>query len=104
MLARLDPFEQGAQQVDKCFALVDPQTGQLPDRQTLITQLQRVGEQLKHWSGRIYQKLANNLTQWAHKLFSYQPLLQQAFTPLLAHYGQAAVHALSAIWQIEADQ
>jgi len=104
MMNRLDTFERWAQQVDDCFAFVDPETGHFPNSQTLIAQLQTVGEQMGHWSGRIYQKLAGNLTHWAHKLFSYQPLLQEAFSPLLVRYGHAAVHALSAIWQIEAHQ
>jgi hypothetical protein len=104
MMARLDTFEQWAQQVDESFALVDPETGHFPDGQTLIEKLQVVGEQMGHWSARIYQKLASNLTHWAHKLFSYQPLLQEAFSPLLLRYGHLAVHALSAIWQIEAHE
>jgi len=104
MVMRLDTFERWAQQVDECFAFVDYETGQLPDSQTLIAQLQTVGEQMSHWSGRIYQKLSSNLIHWAHKLFSYHPLLQEAFSPLLVRYGHTAVHALSAIWQIEAHE
>jgi len=104
MMNRLDTFERWAQQIDECFAFVDPETGHFPDSQTLIAQLQTVGEQMGHWSGRIYQKLAGHLAHWAHKLFSYHPHLQEAYSPLLVRYGQAAVHALSAIWQIEAHE
>jgi len=46
----------------------DPQLG--------AARLQTLGEQLSHWPGRIYEKLASNLTQWAKALFAYQPLLQ----------------------------
>lgn len=59
--------------------------------------------QLSSWKGRIYEKLASNLSQWAKALFAYVPLLQQALTPLIAHWGAPAIQALSRLWQIEAD-
>lgn len=104
MMERFDTFEQWAHQVDDCFALVEFESGQLPDPQALIVQLQRVGQQMAHWAGRIYQKLASNLIHWAHKLFTYQIPLQEALSPLLIRYGHTAVHALMALWQIESHQ
>lgn len=104
MMERFDTFEQWAHQVDDCFALVDFETGHFPNSQTIITQLQAIGEQMRHWSGRIYQKLASNLIHWAPKLLSYQAPLQEAFSSVFMHYGHSAVHALMAIWQIEAHQ
>ena len=103
-MEQLDAFEQMARRVDDCFALIDEQTGQLPDSAVCIAQLQEVGRQLASWSGRIYQKLASNLTNWAEKLFSYQLVLQQALLPLSTRYGQEAIAALCALWQIEAHE
>ena len=103
-MERLDAFEQMARRVDDCFALIDVQTGQLPDSAACRAQLQEVGRQLASWSGPIYKKLASNLTNWAENLFSYQPILRQALSPLWARYGQDAITALCALWQIEADE
>lgn len=104
MMYRFDTFEQWAQQIDDCFAFVDTQTGHFLDSQTLIAQLHTVGEQMSHWTGRIYQKLSRHLRHWADKLFSYRLPVQDAFSPFVEQYGPSAVHALSAIWQIEADE
>lgn len=100
----LDDFEQLARQVDDCFALIDVQTGHLPDSAVCIAQLQEVGQQLACWSGRIYRKLANNLIHWADNLFSYQQILRPALSSLFTQYGQEAVAALCALWQIEAKE
>lgn len=102
-IERFDAFERIARQVDNCFALIDWQTGHLQDTTTAIKQLQGLGQQLQSWSGRIYHKLSTNLTNWAPALFSYQPVLQQALLPLQQRYGQPALAALSALWQIEAN-
>ena len=101
-MERLATFSQLARQVDACFALIDVETGCLPDSAACSAQLQQVGQQLAHWPGRIYQKLASNLTHWAAKLFSYQPVLRTALVALADHYGAQAVAALSALWQLEA--
>ena len=69
-----------------------------------IEQLQALGQQLQGWSGRIYQKLAANLQNWATGLFSYQPVLAEALRPLQARYGPTAIAALARLWQIEANQ
>ena len=103
-MKRLDTFTQLARQVDDCFALIDPQTGQLPDSTASIAQLQNVGRQLVSWSGRIYRKLASNLMHWAEKLFTYQSVLRPALSRLSTQYGQQAVQALCALWQIEAHE
>ncbi len=103
-MEQLDAFEHLARQVDDCFALIDEQSGQLPDSAVCIAQLQEVGKQLASWTGPIYQKLASNLTNWAEKLFSYQLVLQQALSPLFTRYGQEAIAALCALWQIEANE
>ena len=100
---RFDAFAQIARQVDDCFALIEVQSGHLPDATTAIQQLQQLGQQLQSWSGRIYHKLSTNLTNWAPTLFSYQPVLQQALLPLHQRYGPQALTALSALWQIEAN-
>ena len=103
-IAQHDRFFQMARQVDEQFALIDLHSGQVRDPQLGAVRLQTLGEQLSHWPGRIYGKLASNLTQWAKALFAYQPLLQQALSPLLEQWGAPAIQALSRIWQIEADQ
>lgn len=103
-MGRLDAFEKWARQVDDCFSLIDVQTGQLPDSTVCLAQLQEVGRQLARWSGRIYQKLASNLTHWTENLFSYQPILGQALSALSTQYGQEATAALCALWQIEANE
>jgi hypothetical protein len=98
-----DAFDQIARQVDDWFALIDWQTGQLPDVTVGINQLQALAEQLQAGSGRIYNKLKTNLKNWAPLLFSYQPLLRQALQPLQHHYGDEAIAALCRMWQIETD-
>ena len=98
-----DAFYQIARQVDDCFALIDWQTGQLPDATAGINQLQALAERLQAWSGRIYQKLSTNLKNWAQALFSYQPVLRQTLQPLQLRYGDQAITALSRMWQLEAD-
>jgi len=103
-IAQHDRFFQIARQVDEQFALIDLQSGQVRDGLIGAARLQALGEPLSHWKGRIYQKLASNLTQWAKALFAYQPLLQQALAPLIEQWGAPVIQALSRIWQIEADQ
>jgi hypothetical protein len=103
-ITQFDAFYQIARQVDDWFALIDLPTGQVPDVTVGISQLQALAEQLQIWPGRIYQKLASHLNNWAPQLFSYQPLLRQALAPLQSRYGDQAIAALSRMWQIEADQ
>lgn len=103
-IAQFDAFYPLARQVDEWFALIDRDSGQLPDVMVGIDQLQAVGAQLQQWPGRIYQKLSANLKNWAPQLFSYQPLLRQALEPLQTRYGDQAIAALGRMWQIEADQ
>ena len=103
-MAQFDAFYRIARSVDDWFALIDLPSGQLPDVTTAISQLQAVAEQLQSWSGRIYQKLASNLKNWAPQLFSYHPLLHQALLPLQTRYGPQAIAALARMWQIETDQ
>jgi hypothetical protein len=100
---RFDAFYQIARQVDDCFALIDWQTGQLPDATVGINQLQALAEQLQAWSGRIYKKLSTNLKNWAQALFSYQLVLRQALQPLHIRYGDQAIMALARKWQLETD-
>lgn len=103
-VAQCDAFAQLARQVDDWFALIELSTGQLREVTEGIKQLQSLGEQLQGWSGRIYQKLATNLQNWAPGLFSYQPVLAEALRPLQARYGQPAITALCRLWQLEANQ
>jgi hypothetical protein len=103
-VAQCDAFAQLARQVDDWFALIDLSTGQLREVTEGITQLHSLGEQLQDWSGRIYQKLATHLQNWAPGLFSYQPVLAEALRPLQARYGQPALTALCRLWQLEANQ
>jgi len=103
-MAQFDAFYPIARKVDDCFALIDLESGQLPEVTAGIDQLQALGEQLQSWSGRIYQKLGRNLKNWAPQLFSYQPLLRQTLCPLQTRYGDKAIAALCRMWQIEADQ
>jgi len=98
-----DAFYQIARQVDDCFALIDWQTGQLPEVTAGINQLQALAAQLQDWSGPIYKKLSSHLKNWAPALFSYQPVLSQALQPLQIRYGDQAISALARMWQIETD-
>ncbi len=102
-IAQFDAFYQIARQVDDCFALIDWQTGHLPELTTTTNQLQALAEQLQGWSGRIYKKLSSNLKNWAPALFSYQPVLNHALQPLKTCYGDRAIAALACMWQIETD-
>jgi len=101
---RFDAFYRLARSVDDWFALIDLETGQLRDVEAGINQLQSLATALEGWSGRIYQKLASNLKNWAPQLFSYQPLLSQALQSLRSRYGAKPIAALCRMWQIEAEQ
>lgn len=101
---RFDAFYRLARSVDDWFALIDLETGQLRDVEAGINQLQSLATELAGWSGRIYQKLASNLKNWAPQLFSYQPLLAQALQSLRSRYGATPIAALCRMWQIEAEQ
>lgn len=103
-MAQVDTFYPIARAVDDCFALIDLTTGRLTDTDQAIACLQTLGVQLGTWSGRIYQKLAKNLQNWAPALFSYQQPLGHALTLLQAEYGDQAIAALARIWQCEADE
>lgn len=103
-VAQCDAFAHIARQVDNWFALIDLTSGQLQPVSEGVKQLQDLGEQLQGWSGRIYQKLATNLHNWAAALFSYQPILAEALRPLQTRYGQPAITALCQLWQLEANQ
>jgi hypothetical protein len=103
-MAHYDAFAQIARQVDDWFALIDLSNGQLQEVTEGIKQLHNLGQQLQGWSGRIYQKLATNLQNWASGLFSYQPVLAEALRPLQTRYGQPAITALCQLWQLEANQ
>ena len=103
-IAQVDTFYPIARAVDDCFALIDLQTGRLNDADQAHHCLQTLGAQLATWPGRIYQKLAKNLQNWASALFSYQRPLGHALAPLQAQYGGQAIAALSRIWQCEADE
>jgi len=102
-MARYDAFARIARQVDDWFALIELESGHLQDVAEGSRQLQALGQQLQGWSGRIYQKLAANLQNWAPGLFRYQPVLAQALQPLLARYGQPAICALCRLWQLQAN-
>jgi len=103
-ISQYDGFFQMAQRVDEQFALIDLESGQVRDPLCGAARLQELGAQLSQWKGRIYEKLASNLSHWAESLFAYQPLLQQALAPVVERWGAPALQALSRMWQIEADQ
>ena len=102
-LSKFDQFYILARQVDAQFALMDLESGQIRDPLVAAGVLRSVGKQLSQWEGRIYAKLSANLTNWADKLFAYQPILQQALVPLTDQWGNPAVQALARLWQLEAD-
>jgi hypothetical protein len=99
-----DQFLDIAQQVDAWFALIEIESGQLRDPVVGAESLRKLGEQLEAWKGRIYKKLSSNLIHFAEALFAYYPVLAQALSPLTEQWGEPAIHALSQIWQIEADE
>ena len=103
-VAQYDAFVDIARQVDDWFALIDLSSGHLPEVSQGIEHLQNLGQQLQGWTGRIYQKLATNLQNWASGLFSYQPVLAEALHPLQIRYGQPAMTALCRLWQLDANQ
>lgn len=103
-IARYDDFVALAEQVDAQFGLIDITSGEVRDPVAGADVLRQVGQQLQGWEGRIYQKLSRNLTNWADALFRYHAVLKDALAPVVAHWGQEAVHALSRIWQIETDE
>lgn len=103
-ITQVDTFTQIARQVDDHFALIDLASGCLPDAAAASRHLRVLAEQLSHLPGRIYQKLATNVQNWAPDLFSYQFALRQALAPLQGEYGQAAIAALCRLWQCQADQ
>jgi hypothetical protein len=102
-LAKFDQFDHLARQVDAQFGLMDLETGEIRDPAAGVAVLRSIGKQLNQWSGRIYAKLSANLTNWADHLFAYHPILDQALAPLREQWGAPALHALSCLWQLEAD-
>ena len=102
-MSKFDQFYHLARQVDAQFGLINLENGQLRDPVVAASLLRSVGTQLSQWEGRIYTKLSANLTNWADKLFAYQPILQQALAPLTEQWGTSALRALSCLWQLEAD-
>jgi hypothetical protein len=102
-LSKFDQFSDLARQVDAQFGLIDLETGQIRDPGAATSVLRSIGKQLGQWEGRIYTKLSANLTNWADKLFAYQPILQQALAPLTEQWGTSALQALARLWQLEAD-
>ena len=102
-LSKFDQFYGLAQQVDAQFGLIDLESGQIRDPVAAARVLRSVGKQLSQWEGRIYAKLSANLTNWADKLFAYQPILQQALAPLANQWGIPAMQALARLRQLEAD-
>lgn len=100
---KLDDFYRIARQVDDCFAIIDLTTGKLTNAEANKACLQAQGQKMATMSGRIYQKLAKHLQNWAAALFAYQEPLRHALTPLIEQYGQPAIAALCRIWQCEAD-
>ena len=103
-MQQADAFRVLARQVDAEFALIDKATGQVRDPQAGAEHLRAVGRQLQTWSGAIYQRLSTYLLNLADALFSYQPVLTQALAPLLERWGAGVIHALSRLWQLEADE
>lgn len=102
-LGRYDAFAAIARQVDTQFALIDLATGTVRHPQDAAATLRDLGEQLRSWSGRIYQKLSSNLRQWAEALFAYVPLLAAALQPLCDQWRDPAIRAVSRMWQVEAN-
>jgi hypothetical protein len=103
-VTRYDAFFQIARQVDDWFALINLESGQLRDPIEGAQSLRELGQQLEKWEGHIYQKLSRNLNSFARGLFSYQPVLAEALSPLIERWGTQAIQALSRIWQIETDE
>ena len=103
-VARYDAFAQIARQVDDWFALIDLDSGQLRHPEEGAQCLRNLGKQVGQWTGGIYQKLSRNLNSFAQGLFSYQPVLAQALSPLVSRWGSPPIQSLSRLWQIEADE
>ena len=102
-LTKFDQFDHLARQVDAQFGLMDLETGEIRDPAAGASILRSIGTQLSQWQGRIYAKLSANLTNWADHLFAYHPILDQALAPLREQWGTPALHALTCLWQLEAD-
>ncbi len=103
-VARYDALHAIAQQVDAQFALIDLANGALRDPVAGVECLRRLGQQLQTWVDRIYQKVSGYLLNLAESLFAYQPVLSQTLALLTERWGEAAIQALSRLWQIEADE
>jgi len=102
-VARYDAFHALARRVDAEFAMIEVTSGELRDPETSRVRSQALGEQLKVLAGRACKVLGTNLVNWAEGLLSYLPRLSQALAPLVQIWGQLAIHALSRIWQVQAE-
>jgi hypothetical protein len=102
-MTRYDRFHALAQEVDAEFAMIDLTTGALRDSESSATHLQTIGQRMQALLGRTCNVLGTSLTHWADGLVSYLPRLAQTLTPLIQTWGLAAVHALSRVWQVEAE-
>jgi hypothetical protein len=102
-ITRYDRFHALAQEVDAEFAMIDLATGALRDSASSAAHLQMIGQRMQALVGRTCNVLGTSLTHWADGLVSYLPRLAQTLTPLIKTWGLAAVHALSRLWQVEAE-
>jgi len=102
-IKRYDRFHLLARSVDAEFAMIEVTNGALRDPETSSTRLKSLGEQIKALPGRACDVLGTTLVNWARGLVSYLPRLAQALAPLAEAWGQAAIRALSRIWQVEAE-
>ena len=102
-ITRYDRFHALAQKVDAEFAMIDLATGSLRDAQSSAAHLQTLGQRMQALVGRTCNVLGTSLTHWAEGLVSYLPRLAQTLAPLVETWGSPAVHALSRLWQVEAE-
>jgi hypothetical protein len=102
-MTRYDRFHVLACEVDAEFAMIDLVTGSLRDSQSSAAHLQTVGQRMQTLVGRTCNVLGTSLTHWADGLVSYLPRLAQTLAPLVETWGAPAVHALSRLWQVEAE-
>jgi hypothetical protein len=102
-VTRYDAFFSIVKQVDDHFGLIDLASGHVRDGSAGAVALRALGIQLQSWSGRIYGQISSALRHQAEALFRYQGVLIGALEPLIAHWGEGVIAALSRIWQLDAD-
>ncbi len=100
-VAAYDTLYAVARPVNELFTMFEGLSGRLRDPQTMIPQLQALGQQLAALGGEANRELGTTLRGQAEALCAYLPRLVQALAPWRERWGEEAFATLGRVWQAE---